>query len=108
RLPRFERFSGEIGHDAAGRGSSQRRDLLRGLQDVIVEVQGCPHLWIITHHASDVKASPCHRATGGAGFANFAASTATLGWMSVSSTFSSPSSQVTLNRNGILMPATSR
>ena len=45
---------------------------------------------------------------GGAGFENFVASIGTFGCTSLSSKFSFPSSHVTVQRKGILTPATSR
>ena len=46
----------EVGQHAPRRLSPQRRRLFHRLKHVIVEIQGRPHAWIITHHASDVNA----------------------------------------------------
>src|SRR5207244_2760058 len=51
----LKRLAHQLRHDLTRRFLVHRGQLLRSREHVVVQIEGCPHLFSITNHASDVK-----------------------------------------------------
>src|SRR5205085_3895598 len=56
----LERLAQQLRHDLTRRFLAHRGQFLRCREHVVVQIEGCPHAFSITHHASDVM--PAHPA----------------------------------------------